>query len=134
MTKTEYKRKGSAKDHGQTVAINHKKIRREYTMPKKPTLATLKSFVRRNKGNLQVRFRSDFDGMTDCVQRHHNPQWQEARDSDQGERMAQHDLGVSGAYCVLRGRDYITPLSEPGYDGYAVYNCCGSWDIAVNVN
>jgi hypothetical protein len=34
---------------------------------------------------------------------------------------------------VLRGGDYISAFEENGMKGFHVYNCCGSFDVAVRI-
>jgi hypothetical protein len=92
----------------------------------KPTLATVKKFVRQNRARLLVRNLSDFDGMTDCVE----------RCADRGFRSAApgkytNDLGIAGAWFVFNSRDSISPLNESGMSGFHIYNCCGSFDLAI---
>lgn len=39
----------------------------------KITRTTLKTFIRKNDGNLYIMTKSSFDGMTDCVQQNDEP-------------------------------------------------------------
>lgn len=95
----------------------------------KVTLATIKSFVRKNRDALYIRTLSSFDGMTDCVQPCDNREFRKAEAAP--EHMTRNTLGVRGAWFVFDSRDYFTPISENGFIGYHVYNCCGSFDLAV---
>lgn len=95
----------------------------------KATMATIKSFVRKNQGRLYIREASSFDPMTDCVQ---SVPWCERKfQSAEPGKHPDNDLGVSGAWFVKGSRDYFTPISEDGFTGFHVYNCCGSFDLAV---
>lgn len=94
---------------------------------KKITLATIKSFIKNNQGNLFIQVKSDFDGMTDCVQ------------SVKGDFVPvtgynpddKNTLGLNGAWFVGSSRDYFSPYCDATYEGYHIYNCCGSWNIAT---
>jgi hypothetical protein len=95
-------------------------------MSKKATLATIKIFIRKNREALLVRTASKFEGMTDCVENTQNPAFIKALPGTHT-----NNLDVAGAWFVFDSCDYITPLNEPGLIGYNVYNCCGSFDIAI---
>jgi hypothetical protein len=99
-------------------------------MVKKATMATIKSFIRKNQGRLYIREKSSFDGMTDCCE--YIPE----RDRKFvpvaiPARHPSNDFGVGGAWFVGGSRDSIMPIDEPGWVGFHVYNCCGSFDLAV---
>lgn len=89
---------------------------------KKITLATLKSFAKRNKENLYAKVETDFSGMTDCVEPINGPFTKEAL----GEPGNYWKLGVKGIYLVGRSNDYFTFYEDDNYIGIEVYNCCGS--------
>jgi hypothetical protein len=96
---------------------------------KKVTLATVKSFIRKNRGALLIRNISDFDGMTDCVEQKQSPTFRPAHIIN--DHLEQNNLGIKGAWFVGESRDYFKPLNEPGMTGYNVYNCCGEFDLAI---
>ena len=96
-------------------------------LSKKATVATVKSFIRKNRPGLLVKTTSTFDGMCDGVVRCENPGFAPAQDSDYPERTA----GVQGVWLVGGGRDSIKPFNADGLEGYEVYNCCGSFSVAV---
>jgi len=98
-------------------------------MAKKATMATIKSFIRKNQGNLYVRYIGSFDGMTDSVE--HIPASDRSFQPVQPGTHPSHDLGIHGAWFVGSSRDYIMPIAENGFVGFHVYNCCGSFDLAV---
>ena len=95
---------------------------------KKITMATLKSFIRKNAGKLFVKNLSHFDSMTDCVEQCHDRQFREAQATDEH---GDHSLGIRGVWCVRGSRDWFTAYNEKGFRGIEVYNCCGSFIIAV---
>lgn len=95
----------------------------------KPTLATIKAFIRKHDGQLYIRSRSDFNGMTDCVEQCENRSWRLAETAP--AHMGKNTLGIRGAWFVFQSRDSIRPIIDNGYTGYHVYNCCGSFDLAI---
>ena len=107
---------------------------------KRITIATVKSFIRKNRANLMIRVKSRFDGMYDCVADCPNddgfePAREQARSAfyvidDNGERTDKHTLNIQGVYFVL-GRDYCKAFENEEFVGYEVYNCCGNWFVAV---
>lgn len=87
----------------------------------KPTIATLKSFLRHNSQNLYIKVRSNFDGMVDCVM----PVEDDYRKVDSLDWNDKHTLGIKGAWLVGQSRDYITSIPN----GFEIYNSCGTWEI-----
>jgi len=96
----------------------------------KPTLATLKSFVRKNDGKLLLKVSSKFDGMTDCVE-HVSDTFTTAEKTEWSEKHTSHTLGYQGVWLVGQSRDYISPINSNGLVGFHVFNACGSFDVAV---
>ena len=96
----------------------------------KPTVATLKSFIRKNRENLLVKCRAEFDGMIDGLQWNKGAEFQPATPSDQ---VFENNLGIRGVWLVGRSRDYLTPFDNDGFKGFKVSNCCGSFEVAVRV-
>lgn len=94
----------------------------------KPTMATLKSFIRKNAGQLFIKHKSSFDGMTDCVEQDHKAAFLPAVAP---ERSFSNNLGIAGAWIVGQSRDYINEFNAEGFRGFEVYNCCGSFVLAV---
>jgi hypothetical protein len=95
----------------------------------KITLATFKSFVKRNRGNdLLIKCQSSFDGMTDCVEQARNPQFHAVQPADQ---TFENNLGINGIWLVGSSRDRFQEFSEDGLRGIHVYNCCGSFTVAI---
>jgi hypothetical protein len=94
----------------------------------KITKATFKAFIKKNRARLLIRCKSSFDGMTDGVEQVRNPHFEPIQPSDQ---IFENNLGIMGVWLVGQSRDYFSDLSEPGMTGIHVYNCCGSFDVAV---
>lgn len=94
----------------------------------KITLTTIKSFIKKNQGKLYISNLRSFDGMVDG----------EKECSDKSFRPAETDthhptnsLGIKGAWFVFGSRDSFQAIEEEGYTGFRVYNCCGSFKLAV---
>ena len=68
---------------------------------KKFTLASAKSFIKRNRANLLIKCVSSFDGMTDCVERNPDASWKPR-------------LNIHGEVI-----------------GFECYNCCGNFELKV---
>jgi hypothetical protein len=93
----------------------------------KTTLSTIKSFIRKNEGNLFINVKSSFDGMIDGQSYYHEGFTKAEKDEDN----ARNTLGVNGAWFVNHSRDYLTPYDNGNFAGYEVSNCCGHFIIAV---
>ena len=92
----------------------------------KPTVATLKSFIAKNRDNLFIKQKSRFDGMCDGVVYDVNAGFKAALPSTSHMK---NTLGIKGAWVV--GRDLISAYEANGFKGYDVYNCTGSFVLAV---
>lgn len=102
---------------------------------KKITLATLKSFAKRNKENLFVLQKSSFDGMTDCVQKNSDAKWIKSY-LITDIRINSNDYwykesGIYGVDIVGSSRDYFKLYEDNIYFGIHISNCCGSSILAV---
>ena len=98
---------------------------------KKTTLATIKAFIRRHRGkDLHIKRLSDFNSMTDGVERLKERDFEEARDSDR-PRWIDADLGILGAWFVRGSRDHFESYDDGWFSGYRIYNCCGSFILAT---
>ena len=101
------------------------------TKENKITLATIKSFIKREaeNDNLYIKVKSNFDGMIDCVA--------EVKDEFTKKDKAnlnfneKHTLGFAGLWLVGQSRDYFTAYADDNFIGYEIYNCCGSCIIAM---
>lgn len=96
----------------------------------KATLATVKSFIRKNRSNLLVAQKSRFDGMVDCVMPTGDKTFAPAQPA---EYVHTNNMGIAGVWFVFGSRDSITPFERDGVRGFNVYNCCGECDIAVAI-
>ena len=109
------------------------------TATKKITIATVKSFMRRNRASLLVRVKSCFDGMDDCVRENTDSVFAPAvaREwycHDTGKYIAcspdhKETLGIVGVW--FTGRDCCDEIDSEEFFGYRVSNCCGTWFVAV---
>lgn len=99
------------------------------TTTKKITQATIKSFINREmkNENLFIKNKSSFDGMVDCVM----PVQGGFRKVEPSGNNGDYCLGVTGAYFVGQSRDHFTPWANDNFIGYEVYNCCGSFILAM---
>jgi len=96
-------------------------------MEKKITMATVKSFIKKNR-ELYIKCKSSFDGMTDCVEQNVGSTFQKANTTDMH---TEKPLGINGAWFVGRSRDHFSEYNDGMYKGIEVYNCCGSFIIAI---
>jgi len=93
----------------------------------KITKTTFKSFIKKNKKNLQVWIQAEFDGMTDCVQSIRGS-FEPMQDS---EVWPEHNLGIKGIWLVNGGRDYFSKFEENGMVGIKYFNSCGRGIVAI---
>lgn len=94
----------------------------------KITLATVKSFIKKNAGNLFIKVISDFDGMTDGLEFKKGAQFEKAEPET---RLVEETLGIKGAWFVGQSRDYFKAYEDDRFIGFHVWNSCGSFDIAI---
>lgn len=97
------------------------------TTSKKTTLATVKSFIKKNRENLFINVKSSFDGMTDGVERLHGGFVKAAHESHNNE----HNFTVAGAWFVGSSRDYFESYQDEQFIGIEVYNSCGTFILAI---
>ena len=96
---------------------------------KKITLATLKSFVKKNAGKILVMHESYFDGMIDGTSYVKNPEFIPAQATDRDPR---YTLGIAGVYVIPYGsRNSFSAFESEKYTGIHVYNACGSFTLAI---
>lgn len=97
-------------------------------MTKRITLATVKSFIKKNEGKLFVNPKSHFDGMVDCVMPNENSGFKPAQPS---YTPRENNFNMQGVWFVFGGGDSYTPYDDGKFQGFDVYNCCGNFIIAV---
>jgi len=95
---------------------------------KKITLATIKSFIRKNNNKLYIRTATTFDGMIDGCRECYNNGIEKAEPTDLNNK---HTLGIGGAWFVGQSRDYFTAYEADGFTGYEIYNCCGRFYLLI---
>lgn len=96
----------------------------------KVTLATLKSFLKKNDGKIYVYNKSRFDGMCDGVRDIHDAQWILSPYKYNSEK--RNSFGHTHLiHCVDSGGNLVTPYSKDGFIGFEVYNCCGCFVVAI---
>lgn len=95
---------------------------------KKITMATLKSFAKRNGDSLYFQELRSFSGMTDCVEENEDRRWIKTEITD---KTNYYRTGIQGVYTVGSSRDYFKFYEDERYIGIYVYNCCGSWILAT---
>lgn len=94
---------------------------------KKITLRTIKSFISKNDGKIFIKRKSEFDSMQDCVTSING----EFRLCSNATSMNDYNLGINGAWFVGQSRDYFESYEDDKFEGYEVYNCCGSFILAI---
>lgn len=95
---------------------------------KKITLATVKSFIKKNSNNLFIKCETDFDGMTDCIQINNNAKFEKV---NVDSTLRKNTLGINGAWFVGSSRDYFNLYELGELICINVSNCCGSFTIAT---
>lgn len=102
-------------------------------MSKKITLATVKSFIKKNKDKLFIQHLSSFDGMVDGVRPSENKEFHKAEvyTPVAGTVGEAAECGVRGAWFVRQSRDYFNHFSDDKYEGIEVSNSCGNFILAV---
>lgn len=97
-------------------------------MTKRITLATIKSWMKKNEGRIYVQERSRFDGSIDAVSYHEAPEFNLAQPSYNPHK---NNFNMRGVWFVFGGGDCYTPYDDGKFQGYEVYNCCGSFILAT---
>lgn len=98
---------------------------------KKITRATFKSFINKNRDNLFIKVKSNFNSSVDGVEFVAN----------QFDRIVSADIefsnnyGIQGVWLVgTVGGNSFTQYESDDFVGISVYNSCGSFVIAAKVN
>ena len=100
------------------------------TTSKKITLATVKSFIRKNEQNLYVKVSSSFDGMIDGISYNKNAAFAKVTLKKEDINI-KHTLGIDGAWFVGGSRNWFNMYELDGMICISVSNCCGSFTIAA---
>ena len=97
---------------------------------KKPTLATLKAFIRRESknNNLYIKTKDSFDGRVDCVMPISGMFEKETKTPNFDDK---HSLGLNKIWLCGGGNDYITEYTDNNFIGYKVYSACGTFFVAM---
>lgn len=98
------------------------------TTAKRITLATLKSFIRKNRSNLLIQTKSRFDGICDGVREVEGNEFTPVRTSD---NPGDNNVGLCGVWFVHGSGNSFTPFDDGSHVGYEVWNCCGSFILAI---
>lgn len=102
------------------------------TAPAKITLATFKSFIRKNRPALQILVHSKFDGMTDGCEGTGETSFSPALECDRKDAgYTTHTMEIAGVWLVGGSRDYFTAYNKNGFTGIEWSNCCGHGVIAI---
>lgn len=96
----------------------------------KITLATIKSFIRNNPTALHIKNLSDFDGMVDGVRLVDGAKFRSVKPAETNH---DHNLGIAGAWFVKRSRDYFNPYKDDDFQGFEIFNSCGSFILAIPI-
>ena len=97
--------------------------------PKKPTKATFKSFIRKNKDRLYVKEVSRFNDMVDGVDEV-NGEWQKVKTVDLERLKGDYEI-IKGVWLVGDGRDYFDYYEDKEYKGIRLFNSCGRSIVAI---
>lgn len=95
---------------------------------KKITMATVKSFVNKNRENLFIKTASRFSSMSDMVEADKDAAFTKVVKS---ERNLDHTMGIEGAWFVGSSRDYLKYFETENFAGIEVYNACGNFYLAL---
>lgn len=102
----------------------------------KITLATIKSFIKKNRAELHIKVTSSFNGMSDMVEQCDDNGFHpivEDGVNAQGDYWKKATLGIQGVWFVGQSRDYFSVFNDGVYAGYRVHNACGSFIVAVRI-
>lgn len=99
---------------------------------KKPTLATLKAWLKKNSERATIKVKSSFDGMTDGIETNRDARWYPLEGEFDPGCNHSGDLGFKGVWVVGQSRDRIQHYTDAeGFEGFEVSNCCGRWFVAI---
>jgi hypothetical protein len=96
-------------------------------MARKITLATFKSWIRKNP-NFLIMCKSSFDGMIDGISYNPSAAFVPVQ---KAAHYHTNNLGFSGIWLVSGSGNSFEAYNNNGFVGIEVYNCCGSFVVAV---
>lgn len=107
---------------------------------KKITIATVKSFIRKNRVQLLLKVESNFDGMQDMVTQSDDAAFRPAEDRTKWDceqnayvptrQNCKNSLDINGVW-FTNGGDFCKVFETDKLRGFEVSNCCGNWIVAV---
>ena len=97
-------------------------------MTKRITMATVKSFVKKNYNGLYIKLDGSFDGMIDGIDFKKDSQFVKA---GVDTHHYNHTLGITGAWFVGQSRDFLSTFENDEFQGIKVSNSCGYFTIAI---
>lgn len=97
---------------------------------RKITLATFKAWIRKNPGFL-IMHKSSFDGMIDGISYDSRAEF---KAPSSAAFPCDNNLGYAGIWLVGGSRNSFDAYDKNGFVGIEVYNCCGSFVVAVRKN
>lgn len=99
------------------------------TTNKKITMATVKSFIKKNINVLHVKCCSRFDGMVDCVMPNHDVGFNSVDPTKLD--FNKPSFGIDGFWTVGQSDDYLKIYEDANFTGFEVSNSCGRSIIAI---
>ena len=66
--------------------------------------------------------------MTDCIEFNKNSAFSKAKETTEN---LSYTLGIAGTWFVGSSRDYFSQYEDDQFTGIKVYNCCGSFILAI---
>ncbi len=94
---------------------------------KKITIATVKSFIKKNTESLFINVKSRFDGMTDGIE-DRNGGFQKIRKATQ---FHERTMGYDGINFTSSTKNWCEHYEDDLYKGFRVDNCCGCFIVAI---
>jgi len=93
-------------------------------MEKRVTKTALKSFINKNRPELYINVKSEYDGMIDCLTNVHGRFQKAKTENDNG-----HNLGIENVF--VTERTFFNAYEDDDFIGIEYYNCCGGAIIAI---
>lgn len=95
---------------------------------KKITKATLKSFIKKNFDQLQIKVKSAFDGQTDGME----DIKENFKPIQKTDRQLDYTLGIDRVWIVGYGSsNYFNIYEDNQFSGIEVSNCCRNFILAI---